>query len=471
MVIVLAGFLAADLSAQVTIKPAPPGNLITVNNGPGDQSDPHVSGNLVSYSNSDGTNFTIRYFDLTTQIDKAIPNSGTFDFLADVSGSTIAYTLVNSSESAIYKFDTAAVGPPVAVDPMANSMRQAAGIGGNTIVWQDNGFSPSSNIADIVVYDPATGTATRLANDSAFNTLPAVSPDGAVIAWTKCQDSTASTCDVWSATGSGATWVKHQLTNGNGNCSHPDTNGQVVVYSCNRGTGDHLYWQASTGGVEQSLGGALNESWPSIAGQFVEFAGLQAGANQHDIYVLNISNLILYQITNTPDDEQLGDISITPDGHVNVVWQVLTLTGQSGEDIYAYTFKVPVADLAIKKFGFPSTVYVGQQLAYGLSVYNFGPDTATDVVVTDSLPTNTVYVNTYSTQGSCTGPTAGGAGTVKCALDNVGKGSYAFIGLLVKVTGGAGTIITNSASVGASSFDANTNNNSATVNTTVAQNR
>jgi hypothetical protein len=42
--------LTAQNSVTPIIMPTPAGQLITANNGPGNHSDPHVSGDLVSYS-------------------------------------------------------------------------------------------------------------------------------------------------------------------------------------------------------------------------------------------------------------------------------------------------------------------------------------------------------------------------------------------------------------------------------------
>jgi len=167
------------------------------------------------------------------------------------------------------------------------------------------------------------------------------------------------TCDIWTATGGGTTWVMHQLTNGNGACSAPDTNGHVVVYSCDRGSGNQLFWQPATGGTEGTLAPVLaDEVRPTIAGQFVSFAALAPGAPKHDIYVLDLSALNLYQITNTPSaDEELNDISIAPNGNVNVVW-----TAQDSNtlklNVYAYTFNLPVGDFNLGAIS-PLTIAAG----------------------------------------------------------------------------------------------------------------
>jgi hypothetical protein len=328
----------AQITVTPTLMPPPPGQFVVVNNGPADQSDPHVSGNLVTYSNSDGTNFTIHYFDLVTNTDRVVPNSGSFDFLPDVSGSTIAFTRVNSFASAIFSY-TVGASSAVEVNPMPATSRQSAQIGTSTIAWQDFGSGVN---ADIVVYDIASGTTTKLINDLLLNQTPAISPDGTAITWARCATVSAP-CDIWSAVRTGTNWTVQQLTSGNGACTHPDTNGQVVVYSCNRGAGDQLYWQLLGGGVEYHLAFNGTASVPSISGQLVSFAGLTAASSFHHIYVLDISSLMLYQITNTPYDNELNDISVTPDGTVRVVWQA----SQADVNVYAYTFSLPVDESAI----------------------------------------------------------------------------------------------------------------------------
>jgi uncharacterized repeat protein (TIGR01451 family) len=455
---------AAQNVVTPTLMPAPAGQLIVVNNGPGDQSDPHVSGNLVSYSDNSPVDiiFTIHYHDLGTGSDLFIPQpSGVMDFLADVSGSTVAFTRVSADRSAIFTFDTSVAGAqPIEIAPQAGSARQEAQIGTKTIAWQDHGFSSSSIVADIVAYDIATGTITRLANDMALNQAPAISPDGTVITWVKCA-TPAEPCDVWSATGSGTTWVTHQLTNGQGACSHPDTNGQVVVYSCDRGTGDQLYWQPVAGGTEQTMAPVLGqETAPSIAGQFVVFAGRQGPAFNHDIYVLDLSSLSLYQITNTPSiDEQLNDISITPDGRVNVVWQV----PEADINVYAFSFNVPVADLAVHEFGLPVVLF-GSAAPYWVEVQNLGPDTATNVVVSDALPAGFEYLGAL---GNCAGPAVGTNGTVTCNFGNLANGASGVALIGVRVTAPAGTTVANTVLVSADTIDPNLANNSATVDTRV----
>ena len=88
------------------------GETVPVNTQFGIQTDPHVSGNVVAYTNEEPSS-EIRYFNLATHADAAIPKSAAdFDFLSDVSGQTLVFTRVTSDRSAIYAFDVTTAGSP-----------------------------------------------------------------------------------------------------------------------------------------------------------------------------------------------------------------------------------------------------------------------------------------------------------------------------------------------------------------------
>ena len=119
----------------------------------------------------------------------------------------IAFTRVSQTASAIFTYDTSVTNAQaVEIAPQLGSNRQAAQIGGNTMA-----------------VEPVSGRQRRWDGDH----LAEVSEHRAP-------------CDVWTAVRSGTRWTAHQLTsnlNGAGECSHPDTNGQLVVYLCDRGSG------------------------------------------------------------------------------------------------------------------------------------------------------------------------------------------------------------------------------------------
>src|SRR5271166_5175082 len=338
----------------------PPGTAFTINATAGqDNYDPHVDGNLAVYSTINDNLWTIHYHDLTTNQDYTVPNDGTTqDFLSDVNAGRIAFTRVSATSSDIALYDTTAPSPSVTLVDNPNNMpefRDAAQIGGNVIAWQDYGVYGSSvnglqyPYSDILAYNLTTGVATDLNNlDGLLNQTPAISPDGSVITWAAC-DSNGG-CSIQDAVSSAGSWMVHQLTPTLGSyCSHPDTNGVVVAYSCNRivngNATDRIYFQPVDGGTEQTIPFSGSAVTPAIAGNFISFAGeIAPCCTNHNLYVAELTGGAnptwdgnLYQITNDTNDNQLNDITVTATGLVTVVWQVQETA------VLGFTFQGPTS--------------------------------------------------------------------------------------------------------------------------------
>ena len=118
-------------------------------------------------------------------------------------------------------------------------------------------------------------------------------------------------------------------------------------------------------------------------------------------------------------------------------------------------------DISVNKTDSPDPVTVGNNLTYTIVVTNNGPETATGVTVTDTLPSSVTYVSANSTKGT---PTKSG-NTVTCSIGKLTNGSSATVTIIVKPTT-AGTI-TNTASATCNETDTNSGNNTATATTTV----
>jgi uncharacterized repeat protein (TIGR01451 family) len=111
----------------------------------------------------------------------------------------------------------------------------------------------------------------------------------------------------------------------------------------------------------------------------------------------------------------------------NGTWQLYVVDDASG-DVGAiaggWSLDIatePVANLSITKTANKDVVIAGEELIYNIHVFNEGPNTALNVVVTDTLPTGVVFLgDTAITNppGGCTGTT-----TLACALGNIPAGT------------------------------------------------
>jgi uncharacterized repeat protein (TIGR01451 family) len=122
----------------------------------------------------------------------------------------------------------------------------------------------------------------------------------------------------------------------------------------------------------------------------------------------------------------------------------------------------PQADLSITKAA-PASVNASSTFSYTLSVNNAGPDTASNVSVSDTLPAGVTFVS-----ASGTGWTCSGTATVTCTIGSLTSGTTSTITISVTAPAQGATLL-NSASVSSTTGDPKTGNNtSAPVQTTVA---
>ena len=87
-----------------------------------------------------------------------------------------------------------------------------------------------------------------------------------------------------------------------------------------------------------------------------------------------------------------------------------------------------LADVSVDKTGWPGLPLLGAQITYTLAVVNAGPDAATGVRLTDTLPLSLTFASVTSTQGSC----AHSSGLVTCSLGGLAAGHTATVTLVVR---------------------------------------
>ncbi len=135
--------------------------------------------------------------------------------------------------------------------------------------------------------------------------------------------------------------------------------------------------------------------------------------------------------------------------------------GNNSSTIGTMVQPVPVADLSVTKTDSPDPVLVGQPLTYTLTARNNGPNNATGVTVTDTLPPGVTLASATASQGSgCSG-----APTVTCSLGSLAIGTTATVTIVV--TPPSPGAVSNMASVRGNQDDLNPGNDSATIVSTV----
>lgn len=117
-------------------------------------------------------------------------------------------------------------------------------------------------------------------------------------------------------------------------------------------------------------------------------------------------------------------------------------------------------DLLVAKSATPDPATAGSNLTYTVTAANNGPQLATGVVVTDTLPAGLTAISSMPSQGTCSGTTV-----VSCALGDIAAGTAATVTIVVRPA--AAGSITNTVTVAGNQPDPNEANNTATLTTLV----
>ncbi len=130
------------------------------------------------------------------------------------------------------------------------------------------------------------------------------------------------------------------------------------------------------------------------------------------------------------------------------------------------------ADLEITKTADADTARPNANVTYTITISNYGPSAAGDIVMTDELPEHTTFVSVTddsATDTNCFAPST--EGDVQCFIGTLPAGHTRTISLVLRIEPGAAGSITNTATVESSRTDPNLSNNSATVTTPFGRGR
>jgi uncharacterized repeat protein (TIGR01451 family) len=130
----------------------------------------------------------------------------------------------------------------------------------------------------------------------------------------------------------------------------------------------------------------------------------------------------------------------------------------------------PSADLSVDKTG-PASAVSGSTITYTVTVTNNGPGSASQAVMTDTVPANTQFAGGSQFSGpafACTAPSLGSStGQVKCTIASFANGGIAVFKLKFKITGPASSSVDNTALVSSNTTDPQPANNQSSVSTQV----
>ena len=318
---------------------------VTINDGPGDHYDPHVSGDLVSYTAPDG----IHLYDFVTGTETIVPTGPDgVDQLSDVSGGRIVFTRwdVPTFDFTVRTYDVASGAIDFAAPDLSLFQGNAA-VGGDTVALID--FDPWPS--ELFAVRPGSSV-TRLTADTRYDQAPDVDDSGNLIVWQSCAE-VLSNCDIRQAAWNGSAWSITHLTDNTEPESDAATDGSIVAYAAQRSGEWDIYWQPVGGGTEHRLELPGHQSNPNVSSGLILFESAAPGAFAADVYLYQVATSSLFQVTSTPSYEMLNDIDALPDGRVRLVWT----SGSEGErDVYGATIELPPAGPSYSFGGFQAPV-------------------------------------------------------------------------------------------------------------------
>jgi uncharacterized repeat protein (TIGR01451 family) len=144
--------------------------------------------------------------------------------------------------------------------------------------------------------------------------------------------------------------------------------------------------------------------------------------------------------------------------------------GCDDETTFTITVTSQVSDLSVTKTDSPDPVAPGGQLTYTIAVQNAGPDPASNLTLTDTLPAGVTFASLTAPNGwNCSTPAVGSGGTVSCSKNTLGATATSTLSLLTNVasTVPPGSTLSNTATIASRSFDSDNSNNSSTTTTAV----
>lgn len=240
------------------------GKEVPIAVGPGDQSDPAISGPIISYTDvSSGTADVYFYDERTKTTHPGATGPGDQEF-SSVSGNLIAYTeYAGLAPAEVWTYDiTTGVATNISNRPDSDQLKPA--ISSQLIAWEDK----RQGLPHIFVYILSSGVTQQISGGGPQSD-PAAS--GGRVVYT--DESTGSQVKVWDLA-TGTTTVFGALT------GQPDIDGENVAYVDMSGANWDVVVHNLTSGAETRLTlPGTGGGYPKISGEFVAFEDWSSGAS------------------------------------------------------------------------------------------------------------------------------------------------------------------------------------------------
>lgn len=128
---------------------------------------------------------------------------------------------------------------------------------------------------------------------------------------------------------------------------------------------------------------------------------------------------------------------------------------------------LPSADLQVSKVASRASVAIGQDLSYTITTRNNGPNTATNVVMVDTLPANVDVRSVSATGGGICVQNTPSAGQIQCTWASFNNGASQAVTIVIRPTSTAASPIVNTATVSSDITDRVPANNTSSVSVTL----
>jgi len=339
----------------------------------------------------------------------------------------------NGSYSDIYLYEISTSSESIICSEVDH--QKNPGISGNIVVWEDY----RHDNWDIFIYDISTGIETQITFDSTDQKNPAIS--GNRIVW---EDH-------------GFMWSIHMydlirdtiiyITIHPDIQKNPEICGDYIVWEDQREGLSEIYMYNLVDSAEIRItNDAFRQELPVVSNDFILWKDYRNGFDG-DIYLYEIAGGA--EIPLVIESHQQRNLAVSGS---QIVWQDLR---NGNDDIYNLPYARPGgADLAVSIEDHPDPVEEGYYLTYSITVKNYGPDIATGVVVTDTLPANLNFLSVTSSKGVCNVSND----VVTCNITELDSSENVIVTIIVQplIEG----LINNSVSVNGSEDDSLVYNNS-----------